>query len=167
MILSYIDLLLYFREIDANIWTHVVFVWDRSTRIGKLYLNGEYSGEEQSAYTGQDIDLNLTNHTTYELGLKKDSMERTRGLLRDLMVFLRPLTTTEASTLYSKFSILYCDYRRIGIQILLAVVNGAQCTLSGASVTSATDGGCCEFPFVYKNAQCMYKCGIGRLVVWS
>ena len=28
----------------------------------------------------------------------------------------------------------------------------AQCTLSGASVTSATDGGCCEFPFVYKNA---------------
>ena len=124
MILSYIDLLLYFREIDANIWTHVVFVWDRSTRIGKLYLNGEYSREEQSAYTGQDIDLNLTNHTTYELGLKKDSMKRTRGLLRDLMVFLRPLTTREASTLYSKFSILYCDYRRIGIQILLAVVNG-------------------------------------------
>ena len=101
----------------------MVFVWDRSTRIGKLYLNGEYAGEEQSAYTGQDIDLNLTNHTTYELGLKKDTMERTRGLLRDLMVFLRPLTTRKASTLYSKFSILYCDWR-IGIQILLAVVNG-------------------------------------------
>ena len=43
----------------------------------------------------------------------------------------------------------------------------ARCTLSGASVTSATDRECCEFPFVYKNAQCMYKCGIGRLVVWS
>ena len=124
MILSYIDLLLYFREIDAKIWTHVVFVWDRSTRIGKMYLNGEYAGEKQSEYTGQDIDLNLTNHTTYELGLKKDSMVRTRSLLRDLMVFLRPLTTRKASTLYSKFSILYCDYRRIGIQILLAVVNG-------------------------------------------
>ena len=122
VILSYIDLLLYFREIYAKIWTHVVFVWDRSTRIGKLYLNGAYAGEQH--YTGHDIDLNLTNHTTYELGLKKDSMERTRGLLRDLMVFLRPLTTREASTLYSKFCILYCDYRRIGIQILLAVVNG-------------------------------------------
>ena len=124
MILSYIDLLLYFREIDAKIWTHVVFVWDRSTRIGKLYLNGEYAGEEQSAYTGQDIDLNLTNHTTYELGFKKDTKERLRGSLRDLMVFLRPLTTREASILYCKFCILYCDDRRIGIQILLAVVNG-------------------------------------------
>ena len=122
VILSYIDLLLYFREIYARIWTHVVFVWDRSTRIGKLYLNGAYAGEQH--YTGHDIDLNLTNHTTYELGLKKDSMKRTRGSLRDLMVFLRPLTTWEAFTLYSKFCILYCDYRRSGIQILLVVVNG-------------------------------------------
>ena len=102
----------------------MIFVWDRSTRIGKLYLNGEYAGEKQSAYTGQDIDLNLTNHTTYELGFKKDTKERLSGSLRDLMVFLRPLTTREASILYSKFRILYCDYRRIGIQILLAVVNG-------------------------------------------
>ena len=124
MILSYIDELLYFREIYAKIWTHVVFVWHRSSRTGKLYLNGAHAGEKQSAYTGQDIDLNLTNHTTYELGLKKDSMEKIRGSLRDLMVFLRPLTTWEAFTLYSKFFILHCDYRRIGIQILLAVVNG-------------------------------------------
>ena len=106
MILSYIDLLLYFRDIYAKIWTHVVFVWHRSTRIGKLYLNGEYAGEEQSAYTGQDFDLNLTNNTTYELGFKKDTKERLRGSLRDLMVFLRPLTTEEAFTLYSKFCIL-------------------------------------------------------------
>ena len=122
MIVSYISLLLYFREIYAKIWTHVIFVWDRSTRIGKLYLNGAYAGEQH--YTGHDIDLNLTNHTTYELGLKKDSMKRTRGSLRDLMVFLRPLATEEAFTLYSKFCILYCDYRRSGIQILLVVVNG-------------------------------------------
>ena len=100
----------------------MVFVWDRSTQIGKLYLNGAYAGEQH--YTGHDIDLKLTNHTTYELGLKKDSMKRTRGSLRDLMVFLRPLTTWEAFTLYSKFCILYCDYRRSGIQILLVVVNG-------------------------------------------
>ena len=124
MILSYIDLLLYFRAIYAKIWTHVVFVWDRSTRIGKLYLNGAHAGEKQSAYTGQDIDLNPTYHTTFELGLKKDSMKKIRGSLSDLMVFLRPLTTREVFTLYSKFCILHCDYRRIGIQILLAVVNG-------------------------------------------
>ena len=105
MILSYIDLLLYFRGIHAKTWTHVVFVWHRSTRIGKLYLNGEYAGEKQSAY----IDLNLTNHTTYELGFKKDTKERLRGSLRDLMVFLRPFTTEEAFTLYSKFCILYSE----------------------------------------------------------
>ena len=162
MILSYIDLLLYFREIYAKIWTHVVFVWDRSTRIGKLYLNGAHAGKKQSPYTGQDIDLNLTNHTTYELGFKKDTKQRLRGSLRDLMVFLRPLTTREASTLYSKFCILYCDYRRIGIQILLAVVNGLRSAEPLLLVRL-----CCEFPFVCKNAQCMYKCGIGRLVVWS
>ena len=122
MILSYIDLLLYFRDVHAKIWTHVVFVWDRSTRIGKLYLNGAYAGKKQ--YTGHDIDLNPTYHTTHELGLKKDQMKKTRGSLRDLMVFLRPLTTWEAFTLYSKFCILHCGYRRIDIQILLAVVNG-------------------------------------------
>ena len=122
MILSYIDLLLYFREIYAKIWTHVIFVWDRSTRIGKLYLNGAYAGEQH--YIGHDIDLNPTNHTTYELGLKKDSMKKIRGSLRDLMIFLRPLATWEPFTLYSKFCILHCGYRRIDIQILLAVVNG-------------------------------------------
>ena len=100
----------------------MVFVWDRSTRIGKLYLNGAYAGEKH--YIGHDIDLNPTYHTTFELGLKKDSMKKIRGSLRDLMIFLRPLTTREASTLYSKFCILYCNYRRIGIQILLEVVNG-------------------------------------------
>ena len=84
----------------------MVFVWHRSTRIGKLYFNGECAGEEQSAYTGQDFDLNLTNNTTYELGFKKDTKERLRGSLRDLVVFLRPLTTEEAFTLYSKFCIL-------------------------------------------------------------
>ena len=51
----------------------MVFVWNRSTRVGKLYLDGESAGEKD--YTGQDIDLNLTNHTTYELGFKKDTKE--------------------------------------------------------------------------------------------
>ena len=122
MILSYINLLLYFRDVHQKIWTHVVFVWDRSTRIEKLYLNGAYAGGQRCI--GHDIDLNPTNHTTYELGLKKDSMTKIRGSLRDLMVFLRPLATWEAFTLYSKFCILHCGYRRIDIQILLAVVNG-------------------------------------------
>ena len=108
---GYNDLLLYFRDIHAKVWTHMVFVWNRSTRIGRLYLNGASAGEQH--YTGQDIDLNLTNHTTYELGLKKDTQEILHGSLRDLMVFLRPLTFGEAFMLYSKFCIfIACKYRR-------------------------------------------------------
>ena len=87
----------------------MVFVWNRSYRVGKLYLDGVYAGGTYSVYTGQDIDLNLTNHTTYELGFKKDTKERLHGSLRDLMVFLRPLTTEEAFTLYSKFCFLYSE----------------------------------------------------------
>ena len=106
IIVGYIDLILYCRDIHAKVWTHMVFVWNRSTRIGKLYLDGAFAGEKH--YTGQDIDLNLTNHTTYELGFKKDTKEILHGSLRDLMVFLRPLTFGETFILYSKFCIFYC-----------------------------------------------------------
>ena len=98
----------------------MVFVWNRSTCTGKLYLNGVYTGQQHC--TGQDIDLILTNHTTYELGLKKDTKEILHGSLRDLMVFLRPLTTEEAFTLCSKFCILNCDYMGIGMNVLLAII---------------------------------------------
>ena len=98
----------------------MVFVWNRSTCTGKLYLNGVYTGEQHC--TGQDIDLILSNHTTYELGLKKDTKQILHGSLRDLMVFLRPLTTEEAFTLCSKFCILNCDYMGIGMKVLLAII---------------------------------------------
>ena len=105
-----VDFLSYSRDIHEKIWTHVVFVWNRSTCTGKLYLNGVYTGQQHC--TGQDIDLILTNHTTYELGFKKDTREILHGSLRDLMVFLRPLTTEEALTL--------C--RGIGMKVLLAII---------------------------------------------
>ena len=105
IIVGYTDLILHCRDIQAKVWTHMVFVWNRSTRVGKLYLDGASAGEK--AYTGQDIDLNLTNHTTYELGFKKDTKEILHGSLRDLMVFLRPLTFGEAFILYSKLCIFY------------------------------------------------------------
>ena len=98
----------------------MVFVWNRSTRTGKLYLNGVYTGEQHS--TGQDIDLILTNHTTFEIGFKKDTKEILHGSLRDLLAFLRPLTTEEAYTLCSKSRTLYCDCRRVDIKALLAII---------------------------------------------
>jgi len=84
-----------------------VFVWNRSTRKGKLYFDGVEAGEASSEYQGQDIDLNLTNHTTYELGYKKDTKELLHGFLRDLAIFLRPLTPGEVFTLYSTFFVIF------------------------------------------------------------
>lgn len=80
-----------------------MFVWDRSTLKGKIYIDGKLNSETASTYKGSDIDLNLTNHTLYELGFKKDTKDVFNGYLRDLAVFLRPLTPGEVSTLYSKF----------------------------------------------------------------
>ena len=81
----------------------MVFVWNRSTLKGTLYLDGKKNGEQASNYQGPDIDLNPTNHTMYELGYKKDTKEVLNGFLRDLAVFLHPLKPAEAFTLYSKF----------------------------------------------------------------
>ena len=106
----------------------MVFVWNRSTRTGKLYLNGVYTGEQH--YTGQDVDLILTNHTTFEIGFKKGTKEILHGSLRDLLVFLRPLTTEEAYTLCSKSCTLYCDCRRVDIKALLAIIVFSIYTLS-------------------------------------
>lgn len=67
-----------------------------------MYLDGVFAGDAASKYKGQDIDLKLTNHTTYEIGFKKDTKEVLHGSLRDLAVFLRPLSQGEVFTLYSK-----------------------------------------------------------------
>ena len=91
------------REIAPNEWTHVVFVWNRGTRTGTLYLNGSHAGELKSTYNGPDIDLNSANHSTYELGLQKGTKNLLHGYLRDLAVFLRPLTPEEVFNLFSKF----------------------------------------------------------------
>ena len=136
----------------------MVFVWDRSTCTGKLYLNGVYTGQQHC--TGQDIDLILTNHTTYELGFKKDTKEILHGSLRDLMVFLRPLTTEEAFALCSKFCIWNCDYRGIGMKVLLALIGNG-----GASAHERPVSSLCLQEYT---TQHMYRYGLGILVVqWN
>ena len=79
-----------------------MFTWNRTTRQGKLYFDGIQVGYTTSSYQGHDIDLNLTNHTVYEIGLKKDTGEVLQGFLRDLAVVLRTLSPGDVSKLYSK-----------------------------------------------------------------
>ena len=77
-------------------------MWNREIRTGTLYLNGSYAGESKSIHNGPDIDLNSANHSTFELGLHKDTKNLLHGYLRDLAVFLRPLTPEEVFNLFSK-----------------------------------------------------------------
>ncbi|XP_078372311.1 uncharacterized protein LOC144655983 isoform X2 [Oculina patagonica] len=116
------------QNIKANVWTHVVFTWNRKTLKGKLYFNGIKVGDTPSSYTGQDIDLNLTNHTVYEIGFKKDTGEVLQGSLRDLVVVLRTLSPGDVSKLYRPTRAL-CPMRR------------------------TTNGNCCAFPFVYQKKE--------------
>ena len=85
----------------------MVFTWNRQDLKGKLYLDGQSFGESTSTYTGADIDLKLTTHTAYEIGLKKDTGEVLRGSLRDLSVLLRTLSPGDVLKLYSKFCFIF------------------------------------------------------------
>ena len=106
----------FYSEISANVWTHVVFTWNRKTRKGKLYFDGKQVGDKTSSYQGQDIDLKLTNHTVYEIGFKKDTGELLQGSLRDLAVFLRTLSPAEVSKLYSEFPLFFfVSLKTIGV----------------------------------------------------
>jgi hypothetical protein len=58
----------------------------------------------------KDIDLQQTNHISYEIGAKKDTSQFFRGCLRDLMIFNRALDYRTMLLLYSKYE---C-YRFVG-----------------------------------------------------
>ena len=81
-----------------------MFTWNRTTKKGKLYFDGIQVGERTSSK--QDIDLKLTNHSVYEIGLKKDTGEVLQGFLRDLAVVLRMLSPGDVSKLYSKSNLI-------------------------------------------------------------
>ena len=85
----------------------MVFTWNRKTRKGRLYFNGREDADKTSDYQGQDIDLNLTNHTVYEIGFKKDTGEVLQGSFRDLAVFLRTLSPDDVYKLHSTFRLIF------------------------------------------------------------
>ena len=94
----------------------MAFTWNRLTREGKLYTNGKLSKSEKSPHDGADIDLNPTNHVSYEIGFKKDTGETLSGFISDLMVFKRYVMAAEVLELFSKF--LACTMLQLDITIL-------------------------------------------------
>ncbi|XP_048584250.1 uncharacterized protein LOC5517652 isoform X2 [Nematostella vectensis] len=114
------------RSFPSNKWVFVAMTWDRGNREFCLYRDERRQG--CMSYIGNDVDLKQTNHTKYEIGLKKDTGNMMHGCISDLMVFDRKLEVGEIMKLYSP-SRTECSIRR------------------------AANGRCCVFPFTLFGQQ--------------
>ncbi|KAJ7360362.1 hypothetical protein OS493_016994 [Desmophyllum pertusum] len=89
-------------DITIGEWMHVAFTWSRENRVGKLYMyiNGTKTGER--AGSPGNLDLNPTNHTVFDIGLKRERMDKStlHGYLRDLMVIDRAITEEELKSIF-------------------------------------------------------------------
>ena len=66
----------------------MAFTWSRENRVGKLFIDGVKTGQQTAAGPQDLLDLNPTNHTVFDIGLKRDSPNKStlHGYLRDLVV---------------------------------------------------------------------------------
>ena len=76
------------RGIIIDKWMHIAFTWSRENRVGKLYIDGVKTDEQTAKGPRHGLDLNPTGHTVFDIGLKRDNMDKStfHGYLRDLMV---------------------------------------------------------------------------------
>ena len=88
--------------LQLNEWQHVAFVWDREALKGRTYINGDLTGKQHAhaADNGYGYDLVSSNHTVYDIGLKRDSKVSLLGYLRDLLIIKRALAANEVHDIY-------------------------------------------------------------------
>ena len=91
------------RSFTVGEWVHVVLTWSRENRIGKLYKNGNKTGEA-IADPNLSLDLNPTGSKAFDIGLKGDTGHSFHGYIRDLMVFDRAISDAELNGIFSTSS---------------------------------------------------------------
>ena len=81
---------------------HVAFTWSRENRVGKLYIDGAETGEQKTKWPQGTLDLNPTDHTVFDIGLKRDDMSKStfHGYLRDLMVIGSAISEKEVDDIF-------------------------------------------------------------------
>jgi len=79
----------------------VAFTWSRENRTGELFNNGTRTGIQVVKNQKKTIDLNPTNHTVFDIGLKRDdgTAKTLHGYLRDLMVITRAISDEEVKNM--------------------------------------------------------------------
>ena len=74
---------------------HVAFTWSRDRKEGILYVDG--IGKDSKRVSHGSLDLIENNHTVFDIGLKRDSMNKPTfdGYMRDLLVVDKALSGDE------------------------------------------------------------------------
>jgi len=90
-------------KITIGQWTHVAFTWSRENRTGKLFSNGTRKGMQEVTDPTKTIDLNPTNHSVYDIGLKRDSGKKDtlHGYLRELIVVERAISDEDVRDVFA------------------------------------------------------------------
>ena len=60
-----------------------------------MFVNGKLMGTASGRSDLGSLDLMKNSHAVYDIGLKRDSVERFHGYIRDLHVFRKALTQEE------------------------------------------------------------------------
>ena len=79
---------------EANVWRHVAFTWGRADRKVRLYINGDLK-REQVISDNPVLDLKISGHSVYDIGLKRDTATTTHAYFSDLIIFTHELSGTE------------------------------------------------------------------------
>ncbi|XP_066021889.1 uncharacterized protein [Pocillopora verrucosa] len=82
-------------KIIPNRWMHVAFTWSRDRKEGVLFIDGIIGGSKR--VSSALLDLNENNHTVFDIGLKRDDMNKPTfdGYMRDLIVVDKALSGDE------------------------------------------------------------------------
>ncbi len=78
-------------------WIHVITVVDQSSKEISFYLNGELDSIEKNIR-----DYNLGTNGTFQIGRSNFAAIYYKGLISDLRIYSRALTSEEINTLYTE-----------------------------------------------------------------
>ena len=73
--------------------------WSRENQVGKVFINGIQTGQENVTDPSEGLDLNPTGHTVYDIGLKRDTGVTMDGYLRDLVVIDKAISDQEIKSI--------------------------------------------------------------------
>lgn len=89
------DVVALYTGISFNAWIHVAVTWDQSSRIAKIFIDGQEDASKPADNGLLSYEIMSNSHLYYQVGSKKDTGETFYGYVRNLKVFKRLLTNND------------------------------------------------------------------------